>query len=131
MKEKVMATPVSVEKLEVRSHREPDELRTPSKARVELAKLQVYTIGRFNFEPGWRWSECIKPVVKTEYWQLSHVGPVVSGKLTVQMQDGSQKMLSAGKSYAIPPGHDAWVEGTEPFVGLEVLSAEVYAKPSE
>ena len=62
-----MATPVSVEKLEVRSHSEPDELRTPSKARVELAKLQVYTIGRFNFEPGWRWSECIKPVVKTEY----------------------------------------------------------------
>ena len=131
MKEKIMATPVSVEKLEVRSHSEPDELRTPSKTRVELVKLQGYTIGRFNFEPGWRWSECIKPVVKTDYCQLSHVGHVVSGKLTVQMQDGSQKMLSAGESYAIPPGHDAWVEGTEPFVGLEVLSAEVYAKPAE
>ncbi|KWT66476.1 hypothetical protein APV28_4362 [Comamonas testosteroni] len=70
-------------------------------------------------------------MVKTDYCQLSHVGHVVSGKLTVQMQDGSQKMLSAGESYAIPPGHDAWVEGNEPFVGLEVLSAEVYAKPSE
>lgn len=126
-----MVTPVSVERLEVKSHGEPDELRTPSKTRVEVVKLQGYTIGRFHFEPGWRWSECIKPVVKTEYCQLSHVGHVVSGKLTVRMQDGSQKMLSAGESYAIPPGHDAWVEGNEPFVGLEVLSADVYAKPSQ
>ncbi|MEB5964543.1 cupin domain-containing protein [Comamonas testosteroni] len=125
-----MVTPVNVEKLEVKSHGTPDELRTPNKTRVEVVKLHGYTIGRFNFEPGWRWSECIKPVVKTEYCQLSHVGHVVSGTLTVQMQDGAQTTLSAGESYAIPPGHDAWVEGGEPFVGLEVLSADVYAKSS-
>ena len=69
--------------------------------------------------------------MKTEYCQLSHVGHVVSGTLTVQMQDGSQKTLSLGQSYAIPPGHDAWVEGSEPFVGLEVLSADVFAKSSQ
>jgi hypothetical protein len=117
MKEKIMATPVSVEKLEVRSHSEPDELRTPSKTRVELVKLQGYTIGRFNFEPGWRWSECIKPVVKTEYCQLSHVGHVVSGKLTVQMQDGSQKMLSAGSP---TPSHPVMTPGSK---GMNPLSA--------
>jgi len=57
-----MATPVSVSKFEVKSHSSPDEVRSPEKTRVEVVKLEGYTIGRFNFQPGWRWSECIKPV---------------------------------------------------------------------
>jgi quercetin dioxygenase-like cupin family protein len=124
-----MTTPVSVSKFEVKSHGSPDEVRSPEKTRVEVVKLEGYTIGRFNFQPGWRWSECIKPVVKTESCQLSHVGHAVSGRLRVRMTDGSEKTISAGESYTIPPGHDAWVEGNETFVGLEVMSADVYAKP--
>ncbi|MES3000946.1 MAG: cupin domain-containing protein [Pseudomonadota bacterium] len=125
-----MANPVSVSKFEVKSHGSPDEVRSPDKTRVEVVKLDGYTIGRFNFQPGWRWSECIKPVVKTDLCQLSHVGHVVSGKLRVSMADGTEKSISAGESYTIPPGHDAWVEGNEPFVGIEVMSADVYAKPA-
>jgi hypothetical protein len=125
-----MPNPVSVKKLEVKSHDSPDEVRSPDKTRVEVVTLEGYTIGRFNFQPGWRWSECIKPVVKTDLCQLSHVGHAVSGRIRVRLQDGSEKTISAGESYTIPPGHDAWVEGDAPFVGIEVLSADIYAKPA-
>ncbi len=123
-----MTTPVTVAKFEVKSHQSPDEVRTPNKTRVEVVRLEGFTLGRFNFEPGWRWSECIKPVVKTESCQASHVGYAVSGCLTVRMNDGTQKNIVAGDSYTIPPGHDAWVDGNERFVAIEVMSAEQYAK---
>jgi quercetin dioxygenase-like cupin family protein len=123
-----MSIPVSVSKFEVKSHDKADELRTPNKTRVEVVRLDGYTMGRFIFEPGWRWSECIKPVVKTDSCQNSHVGFAVSGRLTVAAKDG-KKTISPGDSYTIPPGHDAWVEGNEPFVCVEVMSAEQYAKP--
>jgi quercetin dioxygenase-like cupin family protein len=124
-----MATPVAVTKLEVKSHGSPDEVRSPDKTRVEVVRFEGFTLGRFTFEPGWRWSECVKPVVKTDSCQVSHVGYVVSGRITVRVKDGTQKTITAGDSYTIPPGHDAWVEGNERFVGIEVMSAEQYAKP--
>lgn len=124
-----MATPVTVKKFEVKSHNSPDEVRSPSKTRVEVLQFDGITMGRFNFEPGWRWSECIKPVVKTDHCQVSHVGYAVSGQLTVRMTDGTEKTITAGESYTIPPGHDAWVEGNQPYVGIEVMSADVFAKP--
>ena len=107
----------------------PDERRTPSKTTVDVVHLQGFTLGRLTFQPGWRWSECVKPVAGTDSCQLAHVGYAVAGRITVRQSDGSEATLSAGSAYAIPPGHDAWVEGDEPFVGLEVMSAEQYAKP--
>ncbi len=124
-----MLAPLSIEKFEVKSHQSPDEVRTPDKTRVEVVRLESFTLGRLSLQPGWRWSQCIKPVVKTHSCQVSHVGYAVSGRITVRMEDGSQKTIAAGESYTIPPGHDAWVEGNEPFVGIEVMSAEQYAKP--
>ena len=124
-----MATaPLAVNKLVTKSHSSPDELRTPNKTRVEVVRLPGFTLARLNLEPGWRWSECIKPVVKTELCQVPHIGYVVSGSIALRMSDGTQKTISAGESYAIPPGHDAWVEGNERCVAIEVLSAEQYAK---
>jgi quercetin dioxygenase-like cupin family protein len=125
-----MATPVKVSKLQVKSHSSPDEVRTPQKTRVEVNQLEGFTLGRFTLEPGWRWSECIKPVVKTDHCQLSHVGHLVSGRLTIRLSDGTQKTINPGESYAIPPGHDAWVEGNQPVVLIEVMSADAYAKPA-
>ena len=124
-----MVTPVSVTTFEVKSHDAPDETRTPDKTRIEVVRLAGYTLARFNFAPGWRWSECVKPVVGTASCQNAHVGYAVSGRLTVQLDDGTEKAIRAGESYTIPPGHDAWVDGREPFVGIEVMSAEQYAKP--
>ena len=123
-----MATPVAVTKFEVRSHNSPDEVRSPDKTRVEVVRLEGFTLGRFNFAPGWRWSECVKPVVKTDSCQASHVGYAVAGTIIVRLQDGTEQTIAAGDAYTIPPGHDAWVVGDETFVGIEVMSAEQYAK---
>ncbi len=123
-----MANGMSVSKLEAKSHEMPDEVRTPSKTRVEVVRLPGFTIGRLRAEPGWRWSECIKPVVGTDSCQVAHVGYAISGRITVRMNDGSQQAIAAGDSYTIPPGHDAWVEGSEPFVCIEVMNAEQFAK---
>ena len=120
--------PLTITKLESKSHETPDEIRKPDKTQVEIVRLEGITIGRFTMEPGWRWSQCIKPIVKTDPCQLSHVGHAVSGSITVRMNDGTQKTIKAGESYTIPPGHDAWVDGKETFVGIEVTSAEQYAK---
>jgi mannose-6-phosphate isomerase-like protein (cupin superfamily) len=123
-----MSAPVAVTTFASKSHDSADEVRAPKNARVEIVRLEGFTIGRFTFEPGWRWSESIKPIVKTDACQLSHVGYVISGRLTVRLKDGTQKTVGAGESYTIPPGHDAWVEGNERFVGIEVMSADQYAK---
>lgn len=123
-----MPSPVSVTRFEVKSHATPDEVRSPDKTRVEVVQFDGCTIGRFNFAPGWRWSECVKPLVQTDQCQLSHVGYAVSGRMTVRLADGTERSVSAGESYTVPPGHDAWVEGDEPFVGIEVMSADVFAK---
>jgi len=124
-----MANGMSVSKFEAKSHDKPDEVRTPSKTRVEVVRLPGFTIGRLSAEPGWRWSECIKPVVGTASCQVAHVGYAISGRITVRMDDGSQKTIGPGESYTIPPGHDAWVEGNERYVCIEVMNAEQYAKP--
>jgi len=124
-----VATDMQVSKLEAKSHDTPDELRSPQKTRVEVVRLKDFTLGRFKFEPGWRWSECIKPVVKTDSCQVAHVGYCVSGRARIRLNDGSETEIQPGMSYTIPPGHDAWVEGSEPFVCVEVMSAEQFAKP--
>ena len=123
-----MANTLSLTRLQAKSHNSPDEVRTPDKTRVEVVNLDGFTIGRFTFQPGWRWSECIKPVVGTDACQLTHVGYAISGSITVRMDDGTEATVRAGDSYTIPPGHDAWVVGNEPFVGIEVMSADIYAK---
>lgn len=124
-----MSTPVAVSTFEVKPLDHPDETRTPDKTRVEVVRLDGFTLGRLTMAPGWRWSECIKPVVGTESCQVSHVGYAVSGKATIRLSDGTERRIRAGDSYTIPPGHDAWVEGDEPFVTLEIMSAEQFARP--
>ncbi|WP_445154221.1 cupin domain-containing protein [Arthrobacter sp. Hor0625] len=120
-----------VTQLQVKSHNSPDEKRRPDKTEVDIVSVGDYTIGRLSFEPGWRWSDCIKPVVNTDACQNSHVGFCVSGQLTVETTDGGRISIAAGDSYTIPPGHDAWVEGSEGFVGIEFLSAADFAKSAE
>jgi quercetin dioxygenase-like cupin family protein len=120
---------LTITKLEAKSHGTPDEIRKPDKTQVEIVRLDGFTVGRYTMEPGWRWSQCIKPIAKTDSCQFSHFGYAVSGSITVRMNDGTQRTIKAGESYTIPPGHDAWVDGKDNFVGIEVLSAEQYAKP--
>ena len=107
----------------------PDERRTPDKTVVDVVHLGSATVGRFTMQPGWKWSECIKPVAGTDSCQARHVGAVVSGRLHVVASDGSEAEAAAGEAYVIEPGHDAWVVGDEPWVAYEFESrtAEQYA----
>lgn len=116
-----------VTELQVKSHETPDERRTPDKTVIDVNTLGDYTIGRLTFEPGWRWSECIKPVVQTEFCQTNHVGFCISGTLEVETTAGDKATITAGDSYTIPPGHDAHVVGDETFVSLELVGAPNYA----
>ncbi len=83
---------------------------------------------RYPFQPGWRWSECIKPVVGTDSCQVEHIGYVVSGTLHVTHEDGSEGETKPGDVYRIAPGHDGWVVGDEPAVLVEFQGAANYAK---
>lgn len=97
----------------------PDETRTPEKTRVDVVRMGETTAARLSFEPGWRWSECIKPVAGTDSCQVRHVGVVQSGRLLVRHDDGTEVELAPGNVYVIEPGHDASVVGDERFVCFE------------
>jgi hypothetical protein len=114
--------------VEARDFDSPDETRTPDKTRVEVVRMSGATAARFSFEPGWRWSDCVKPVVGTDSCQARHVGVVQEGRLGVRHDDGTEAELGPGDAYVIEPGHDAWVIGNEPFVSFEFESAEEYAR---
>jgi hypothetical protein len=108
----------------------PDETRTPDKTKVDVVRMGDTSAARFTFEPGWKWSECVKPVAGTDSCQARHVGVVHSGRLNVVHDDGTEQELGPGDAYVIEPGHDAWVIGDERFVGFEFesRSAEEYAR---
>ena len=78
-----MATAIQIKKLETKSHDKADEVRTPDKTRLEIVRLEGFTLGRFTLQPGWRWSQCVKPVAQTESCQVAHVGHAVSGSITI------------------------------------------------
>jgi hypothetical protein len=107
----------------------PDEVRTPEKTRVDVVRKGGTTAGRLTMEPGWTWSECVKPVAGTDSCQHRHIGVVQSGAMRVTHDDGTVLDLRAGDAYVIEPGHDAEVLGDEPFVGFEFeqKAAEAYA----
>jgi mannose-6-phosphate isomerase-like protein (cupin superfamily) len=114
--------------IERKSLNTPDETRRPDKTSVEVVSVGGHQAARITLQPGWKWSDCIKPVVKTESCQAQHLGYVVSGRLHVAHDDGTSLDLAPGDAYVITPGHDAWVLGNEPVVGLEFSSAATYAK---
>ena len=111
-----------------KSFSSPDETRTPPGTTVDVVRLGDTTVARLTFQPGWRWSENIKPVVGTESCQTRHVGVIHAGTLHTVHEDGTEADLRAGDAYVIEPGHDGWVVGDRPVVALEFESAESYAK---
>ena len=106
----------------------PDEVRRVEKAHIELVELGELTIGRAIFEPGWRWSEHVKPIVGTESCQVHHLGYVVSGHLHIEMTDGASMDVMGGDAFEIPPGHDAWVVGDEPWISVDWAGRRLFAK---
>lgn len=128
------------------AHQEPDEPQEPDliqksldsaadvrsfeKGRMDVVKIAGSSIGRGTFEPGWRWSRSVGPMIGASECPLAHTGFVVQGRMKISMTDGHEFEVAAGEAIHIAPGHDAWTVGDEPCVILEVLSAAEYAQPS-
>jgi mannose-6-phosphate isomerase-like protein (cupin superfamily) len=113
-----------------KSFESPDERRTPDKAEVQVVDLGSVKAARMTLQPGWRWSECIKPLAVTESCEVHHVGTVAAGTLHIRHNDGTEIEVGPGDAYVIEPGHDAWVIGSDPFVAYEFDSgaAETFAR---
>ena len=115
-------------KMQKKSLDSPDETRSFDKGKIELANFADITIGRGILEPGWSWEKCVKPLVKTNSCQAPHTQYIVSGRIRVVMDDGTEDEFSAGDAAIIPPGHNAWVVGNEPVVAIDFTGLKDYAK---
>ena len=105
----------------------PDETRAPDKTKVEVLDLGTAKAARITFQPGWRWSDCVKPVAGTDSCQARHVGAVVQGRLHVKHDDGTEVEVGPGDAYVIEPGHDAWVVGDDTCVFVDFGDVTKYA----
>jgi len=113
---------------ERRTFGDPDEVRTFERGRVELVNIGGGVVGRLVLEPGWRWSEHVKPIAGTEWCEAPHFQFHAAGTIHVQMADGDEFDVGPGELTALPARHDAWVVGDEPVVLIDWHGASNYAR---
>lgn len=113
---------------ERRRFAEADETRTFTNGRVDLVQIGGSEIGRLTLEPGWRWSNDVKPIAGTALCEAPHFQYHVAGTLHIVMADGTEFDAHPGDVTALPQGHDAWVVGDEPAVVVDWWGASNYAK---
>ena len=106
----------------------PDETRSFEKGQVDLLNIGDGVVGQLTLQPGWRWSQHVKPVAGTEWCEAPHFQYHVAGTLHVVMADGTEFDALPGEVTALPSGHDAWVVGDEPGVVVDFFGASNYAK---
>ena len=115
--------------LEHVSFEKPDEVREGENWRLELVNLAGGAqVGRITVQPGWRWSEHVKPVAGTELCMAPHQQYQISGRIHIVMGDGTELDSGPGDITSLPPGHDAWVVGNEPVVAIDWQGASVWAR---
>ena len=116
--------------LEHQTFEKPDEVREGENWRLELVNLAGGAqVGRMTLQPGWKWSEDIKPVAGTELCMAPHQQYQIQGRIHVRMQDGTELEAGPGELTSLPAGHDAWVVGDEPVVAIDWQGASVWARP--
>lgn len=114
-----------------RSFTEPEETRTFPHGTLRVITLGEVVVGRYELEPGWKWSTDVKPIAGTPSCQHHHMGYALQGCLHVCLNDGTQYDIVGGDAYEIPPGHDAWVVGDETYVGIEFSGSRMFAIPPD
>ena len=113
---------------ERRSLDKPDETRLIPKGKIEVVNTGGATVGKVTFEPGWKWSESVKPIAGTDSCQVAHTGYVISGRCHIVMDDGEELDLEQGDGFYLAPGHDGWTVGDESFVALDFTGMADYAR---
>ena len=116
--------------LETKNLDTPDDKRSFEHGYINVVNVVGTTVGRAVFNPGWKWSNDVKPIAGTESCQAAHTGYVVSGRMHVVMDDGTEGEAGPGDAVVISPGHDAWIVGDEPCVMLDWSGSANYAKPA-
>lgn len=106
---------------------DPAETRTFEKGKFEIYRVGPMTLGRATYEPGWKWSEHVGAATGEDSCQVEHVGLVLSGRAAARMDDGTERVMEPGDFFYVPPGHDSWVVGEEPYVSLHIMGSEDYA----
>jgi class 3 adenylate cyclase len=117
-------------RLQRKSLSTPDETRTFPNGKLEIFDLDDVVVGRTIFQPGWRWSKDVKEIAGTPSCQYHHLGVVISGTLHVEMDDGLTLEIGPDSAFEIPPGHDAWVVGDEPYVTIDYAGMRSFARPT-
>jgi hypothetical protein len=115
-------------KTEHKEFSKADEVRIFPHGKIELLNIGGGTVGRMTLEPGWRWSNDVKPIAGTKWCEAPHFQHIVSGRLQVRMEDGTEFELGPGSVSCLPSGHDAWVLGNDPVIGVDWFGATDYAK---
>lgn len=110
---------------------DPDEVRRMPKGTLEIYTLGEIVIGRTIWEPGWHWAEDVRPIAGTALCQYHHVGVSLQGTLGLRMEDGSTAEIGPGNVFDIPPGHDGWVVGDEPWISYDVAGMRSFARVEE
>ncbi|MGD0167693.1 MAG: cupin domain-containing protein [Gaiellaceae bacterium] len=113
---------------EHKSFKRADEIREFPHGRAEILNVGGSDVGRLVLEPGWRWSNDVKPIAGTELCEAPHFQYHVSGRLAIRMSDGTELIAEPGDITSLPSGHDAWVLGEEPVVVVDWYGASNYAK---
>jgi hypothetical protein len=119
---------MGTQRTEHRSYTEPDEVRDFPHGKAEILKVGGAEIGRLVLEPGWRWSNDVKPIAGTELCEAPHMQYHVSGRVHVLMADGTEFEAGPGDVTSLPEGHDAWVVGDEPAVVVDWYGASNSAR---
>ena len=110
----------------------PDETREfRGKGRAQFLTVNGRPVSKGTFEPGWKWSVNLKPIAQTDSCQVEHLGYVLSGRMRVVMDDGTQFEVGPDDLFSVPPGHDAEVVGDEACVLVDFGQVAKYAKPAE
>jgi hypothetical protein len=123
-----MTSPATRQETEHKTFAEPDEVREFPNGHADILKVGGGEVGRYVFEPGWRWSNDVKPIANTDSCEAPHFQYHVSGRLAIRMDDGTELIAGPGDITSLPSGHDGWVVGDEPAVVIDWYGASNYAK---
>jgi len=113
---------------EIRTFQARDDSRSFPHGEVTTIKIGNATLSRAAFEPGWRWAHDVAEAAGTDSCQVEHLTYIVSGSMRIRMDDGTETDVAAGEVAAVPPGHDAWVLGDEPLVGIDFVGGPAFVE---